>query len=147
MRKLFFMSLWAFIFVAAGCSKENENLETIPTENKTEIVDGNVVRTQTGSIYGYDAVVVITYLFKEIRYDHQEWKIYFHTAIEAMAVAQMLEIAEKEKATVTSKANTVLLVYKQGEGLGDDELSNLNTVDDLKNAVEGLEVLSLLKRD
>ena len=145
MKKIFFTTLLAFMVAAAGCSKDKDSFETVPTESKIDIVDGNVVRTQVGNIYGYDAAIVATYLFEDISYDHQEWKVYFHTEIAAMTASKMLEAKEKGKATVRSKANTVLLVYEQGKGLGDEELSKVNTVDELKKIVEGLDILNLFK--
>jgi hypothetical protein len=146
MKNLFFMSLLALMFAAAGCSKDDEN-RPMPTENGTKVdpESGKIVRTQL--VNNNKEAVVITYSFNvdDVKYQGQEWEIIFGTKAGALAAYggyQAYYAASDVK--VSNSANVVKITYPLGKGLGDEQLQAVNSLDAAKNVVQVLDVLEIL---
>ena len=146
MKKILFISFAAFCLIVASCSKKDETTYPVPKENKTNIDTDNhkVVRTQV--VKEGKQAVEITYFFDaNMKYNHQEWKVIFSTTSGAkkMGGAATLYYALKQQVKVTYSANVVSINYPFGEGLGDEKLASVTSLDQVESVVQLTEILKI----
>ena len=147
MNKLFIFIILTFTFVAAGCKKDDDQTTyPVPTKNETNIQGTKVIRTQV--VTEGKKAVEITYIFNEqVVYNHQEWKIIFSTKSGATTAgnAAKLYYYSKPGINVSYSVNIVNINYPLGEGIGDEKLKAVQSLEAVKDVVQVAEILNILK--